>query len=89
MLVEVLNVLPLLLELLLDGEEPAYLSAVLFDCHCILQYVWGGGKSIDDAGSFVLGLLFLADVELFGGSLALGEGITVTLSISMPFKVFN
>lgn len=28
-------------------------------------------------GSFVLGLLLLADVELLGGGLALGESVTV------------
>lgn len=37
---------------------------------------------------YVLGLLFLADVELFASSLALGEGVTaITVSLDIGFAV--
>lgn len=81
MLVEVLDVLPLLLELLLDSEEPGYVLAGVFGGRLLASSSVFGGWSgcVGDADWFVLGLLFLADVELLGGRLALGEGITVVL----------
>lgn len=47
--------------------------------NCVSHCVWGATNSIGDAGSFVLGLLFLADVELLGSLLAFGESVTVTV----------
>lgn len=35
----------------------------------------------------VLGLLFLADVELLGGGLALGEGVTACVLAALPSQV--
>lgn len=67
--------LALLLQLLLDGEEPADVLAISTIAHCIVRPPWDIGKRLGDEGLFVLGLLFLADVELLGSGLALGEGI--------------
>ena len=36
---------------------------------------------------YALGLLFLADVQLLVGGLALGEGITVPLSVRKSFRL--
>jgi hypothetical protein len=77
-LVEVLDVLPLLLELLLDGEEPIYVLAKFFNCQLRLPRCMKAGERVGCAGLFLLGLLLLADVELLGSGLALGEGITMS-----------
>jgi hypothetical protein len=77
-LVEVLDVLPLLLELLLDGEKPVCMLARFFNCPLRLPRCMRAGERIGCAGLFLLGLLFLANVELLGSGLALGEGITVS-----------
>ena len=42
-----------------------------------------------DAGLFVLGLLLLADVELLGGGLALGECVTVVMLALVPTDTAN
>jgi hypothetical protein len=79
-LVQILNVLPLLLQPLLDSHEPVPLSAqscmypmpisLLIDSSSRQNWrVWCAVN--------VLGLLFAADVHLLLGGLALGEGITV------------
>jgi hypothetical protein len=79
-LVQILNVLPLLLQPLLDSHEPVPLSAqscmhpmpisLLIDSSSRQNWrVWCAVN--------VLGLLFAADVHFLLGGLALGEGITV------------
>lgn len=80
MLVEVLNVLPLLSELLLDSQEPVYLSVWRFPLFEVSAGIGAGGSLRNGKIVMnVLGLLFLADVELLGGGLTLGESITECL----------
>lgn len=79
MLVKVLDVLSLLLELFLDGQKPAVtVSSRSLEYPNFQLNVRIDGCAIGLATGFedVLGLLFLADVQLFGGGLALGERIT-------------
>jgi hypothetical protein len=47
------------------------------------------GKPLGDAGLFVLGLLFLADVKLLGGGLALSEGIAMAVLALMSTEITN
>jgi hypothetical protein len=81
-LVEVLNVLSLFTELLLDGHEPVYFVSMVLHCpipilHVCFENAIGIGCSIEEGGfGDVLGFLFLTDVELFLGGLALGESVT-------------
>jgi hypothetical protein len=72
-LVQILHVLPLLVQLLLDGEEPVYMSEpcpVISSPKCSAM-----GRLC--SWMCVLSLLLLTNVELFVGGLALGERITM------------
>ena len=89
MLVEVLDVLPLLLKLLLNGEEPVYVLAKSSYRQFRLPRCVRAGVCVGCAGLFLLGLLFLADVELLGSGLALGEGITASTLASRSTHEHN
>jgi hypothetical protein len=88
-LVEVLNVLPLLPQLLLDCQKSMYFVSIVLS----ISHISVSIEIIDVFGIVicglvdVLGLLFLADVELFRCGLALGEGVTVGLLASVYYML--
>lgn len=79
-LLELLDVLPLLSKLLLDSQKPLKPLAYAHPTICPLFPPHIGWL-------YVLDLLLLPNVELLGGGLTLGEGITTNIiqSASAPY----
>ena len=89
MLVKVLDVLPLLLELFFDSQKPGKSQFCFITLSCSVRVMRDVKNPAGDGGSPLLSLLFLADVELLGSSLSLGECVAINPLVSHPFDISN